>query len=454
MPPARAEYEPAPRSFWWVWVLVAIVAGAAIYFVVTRLHASAAASGKSKFGKGGAVPVVVAQAREGNFNIYINGLGTVTAFNTVTLHSRVDGELIKVNFTEGQLVHQGELLAEIDPHPYQAQLLQAQGQLAKDQANLVNAQKDLARYEDLLKQNLSVTQQQVDTQQALVNQLQGAIEADKGQIQTAQVNVNYCEITAPITGRIGLRTVDQGNIVRASDTGGMAVIAQLQPIAVIFTIPQEDIPRIEQAMKGGNLPEVDAYGRDLTQKLATGKVLATDNEVDPNTGTLRIKASFPNEDNTLFPNEFVNARMLVDTLKGAIIVPSAAIQHGPDTNPIYVYVVKPDNTVQLKDVKIGPTEGDQTVVESGLAAGEKVVTEGVDKLQSGSKVTIGKHGGASIKPANASTRPAGASRGAAGSGRGGKAVSPSTAPSPRGTGGRPIQSGAGPGTRPSDAGAQ
>jgi len=406
--PAQYGYAPARQSYWWVWLIVFLSATALVaLFVVRWVHAGATAAGAGgKFAKGGPMPVVTAVVAKGDINIYINGLGTVTAFNSVLLRSRVDGELVKVNFVEGQFVHQGDLLAQIDPSPYKALLLQAQGQLAKDTASLTNAQLDLKRYQDLLKQNLSITQQQVDTQQAMVGQIQGSIEADKGQIATATVNLKYCDIAAPLTGRIGLRLVDQGNIVHANDTGGLAVIAQLQPIAVIFTVPQDDIPRVEKAISAGKPVAVDAFGRDLKSKLAAGTLLATDNQVDPATGTLRIKASFPNADNVLFPNEFVNARLLVDELHGVTVVPSAAVQRGPETNPIYVYVVKPDKTVELKDVKIGPSEGDQTVIESGLSPGEVVVTAGVDKLQSGSQVTVGKPTGtgATTRPAGAATR--------------------------------------------------
>ena len=291
---------------------------------------------------------------------------------------------MKTYFEEGQHVKQGDLLAEIDPRPFQVQLQQAQGQLAKDESLLKNAQLDLERYRTA---GTAISQQQLDQQAALVQQYQGVLETDRGQVAGAQLNLTYCRITSPLTGRIGLRQVDVGNIVHANDTNGLAVVTQLQPIAVLFTVPQDRISEVIQKANGGAGLPVEAWNRDLTRKIADGEVIAVDNQVDPSSGTVRIKASFPNQDNALFPNQFVNARLLVNTLKDVVIVPAAAVQHGP-ANLTFVYVVKPDKTVEMRKIALGATEGDQTVITDGIGAGETVVTDGVDKLQDGSKVDV------------------------------------------------------------------
>ncbi|MDB5303760.1 MAG: mdtA [Phycisphaerales bacterium] len=407
------QSQPQARqggSLWWLWlIVVGLALGALVWFVVLPRFMTTPATAGAGGGRGGPVPVVTAVARKGEMNLYLDGLGSVTALNTVTVRARVDGELVKVAYSEGQVVQKGQLLAEIDPRPFQVQLTEAEGQWLKDQAALKNAQADLERYKTLLAQSLSVTQQQVDTQQALVTQDMGAVKTDEGQIANAKLQLSYCEITAPFTGRVGLRLVDQGNMVHATDANGLVVLAQLQPIAVVFTIPQDSIGRVQSKMTADHNLVVDAYDRDLKKKLAAGTLLAIDNQVDQGTGTVRLKGLFKNTDAVLFPNEFVNARLLVDTLHDAVIVPTAAVQRGPDSN--FVYVVKPNETVEMKTVVTGPAEGDDIVIKSGLAPGDVVVTDGVDKLQQGAKVSTRsrKAGGneAATRPngANPTTRP-------------------------------------------------
>jgi multidrug efflux system membrane fusion protein len=339
--------------------------------------------------------VVATVVRTGDLGVYLTSLGSVTAFNTVVIRPRVDGQLVKVAFQEGQVVRQGELVAEIDPRPFQMQLAQSEGQLAKDDALLQNAKVDLARYKVLLEQD-AVARQQLETQRALVQQYEGVIRSDQAQIANAKLQLTYSRITAPITGQIGLRLVDPGNMVRANDpNNGLAVMTQLQPIAVLFTIPADALPPVLTKMRAGQHLVVDVYDRHLARKLATGTLLTIDNQIDPNTGTIKCKAIFPNEDNALFPNQFVNVRLLVDTKRQTVMVSRAAIQRGLQST--FVYVVKDDSTVDLRQVVLGPTEGDDVAIERGLSSGERVVIEGVDKLQRGMQVAARVVGGSMVR---------------------------------------------------------
>lgn len=380
-PPMPETSSPSPKRAGWLWLLVFVVAATAWHYqllwwpwVATLLSTGVAPPPKSTTR---IIPVATAIARQRDMDLFLNGLGTATAFKTVTVRSRVEGELIKVHFTEGQMVEKGDVLAEIDPQTFEVQRDQAEGQLARAEATLKLAKLTLDRYHDLLKSNV-IAQQQLDDQATLVQQTEGAVQTDRAMVALARLQLDCCQIVAPISGRIGLRLVDQGNIVRANDSTGLAVITQLQPIAVVFTIPQDDISRVQKQMRGDEALTVDAYDRDFRTKLASGKLAAIDNQVDPTTGTLRLKAVFENEDHLLFPNQFVNAKLWVETKRDAIVVPSAAIQRGPAST--FVWVVKTDETVELKNVVIGPTEGSETLIESGLTAGEIVVTEGIDKL--------------------------------------------------------------------------
>jgi membrane fusion protein, multidrug efflux system len=365
-------------------VVLAIIAGGWWFFANRSAQPSAP-------GRGGAdpnakaLPVVAAQARQGSIDVYLSALGTVTPRNMVTVRSRVDGQLMRVAFREGQLVKTGDLLAEIDPRPFEVQLTQAQGQLAKDQALLKNAQLDLERYRTLLSQD-SISKQQVDTQESLVRQYEGTVKADQGQVDNAKLQLVYSRITAPISGVVGLRQVDPGNIIHASDTNGLVVITQLQPITVIFPIPEDNLPQVAARLRSSTPVAVDAWDRAQKTKLATGKLLTLDNQIDTTTGTIKLRAEFANDDGALFPNQFVNVRLASETRTGATLVPSAAVLRGsPGT---FVYLVKDDKSVTVAPVKLGPVQGETTAIESGIAPGDMVVVDGTDKLREGAKVEL------------------------------------------------------------------
>jgi multidrug efflux system membrane fusion protein len=329
------------------------------------------------------VAVVVATARKDDLPVYLSALGSVIASNTVTVRSRVDGELIRVAFEEGQHVHEGDLLAEIDPRPFEVQLTQAQGAMARDQAQLKVARATLARDRALFTQGI-ISQQELDTQIAQAGQFEGAIQADQGLIDNAQLQLTYARVLAPITGRAGLRLVDVGNIVHANDTNGLVVLTQLEPIAVLFSIPEDSLPAVISKLRGGDHPVVDAFDRAGQTRLASGTLLTADNQVDQTTGTTRLKAMFDNTDGALFPKQFVNVRLLLDVKHDAVVVPSAAIQQGPQGT--FVYVVKQDNTVDVRPVKTSVTTGDDSAIDSGVSATETVVVDGVDKLRAGTLV--------------------------------------------------------------------
>jgi multidrug efflux system membrane fusion protein len=341
--------------------------------------------GRGAAGAGGPMPVVGAPATLGSMDIVMNSLGTVTPLKTVTVRSRVDGELLKVLFQEGQFVKEGDLLALIDPRAFQVQLDQAEGQLAKDLALLQNARLDLERYQTLFKQD-SIARQQVDTQVSLVRQYEGAVRVDRSQVDNAKLQLGYTRIAAPVSGRVGLRLVDQGNIVRAGDQNGLVVITQLQPVAVLYTVPQDSVPQVMKRLQSGEQVAVEAWDREQRQKLADGALISADNQVDPTTGTEKLKAQFDNADNALLPNQFVNVRMKLDRLSDVVIIPPAAVQRG--AQGLFVYVVRADNTVMQRVVKLGPADAQRVSVSEGLAAGDVVVIDGMDRLRPGSQVEV------------------------------------------------------------------
>lgn len=394
----RQEFPPntSRRSFLLPILLILIAISSAGFYYKYHSKASDTKTANGKHGHDNAdapVAVSIETTINSDFPVYLNGLGTVTALRTVTVRPRVDGELVKVAFSEGQMVKAGDLLAEIDPRPFQIQLQQFEGQLLRDEALLKNAELDLARYQTLLEQD-SIAAQQTATQQSQVKQYRGIVEMDKAQVNNAKLQLSYAHLTAPISGQVGLRQIDQGNIVHASDANGLVVITQLQPISVVFTLPEDKIQSVIKRWRTNEAVKIEAYDRAGKNKLANGKLLALDNQIDSTTGTLKLKAQFDNNDRTLFANQFVNIKMHLDTLHDATLVSSAAIQN--DTQGAFVYVVGQDKTVQIRRVTLGPTDADKVVVLTNLAANETVVVEGIEQLHEGSKVDIAQKDGQAV----------------------------------------------------------
>ncbi|SDS65522.1 membrane fusion protein, multidrug efflux system [Opitutus sp. GAS368] len=385
VPPADAGLAggSAPRRHWLRWTLLTIVGLAVAYALFVRPFTKPAAAGRGA--AGGPMPVTAEPARTADLDVRLVSLGTVTPVSTATVRSRVDGELQKLFFKEGQTVEAGAPLAELDPRPFEVQKMQAEAQQAKDNALLENARVDLKRFQTLLAQD-SVAEQQVETQAALVRQYEAALKVDQAQVASAALQLSYAHITAPIPGRIGLRNVDLGNIVHASDAGGIAVITQLHPITVLFSIPQDSVLKVMKRFGTGETMQVEAFDRDGRTRLAAGKLATVDNQIDPATGTVKLRAEFDNTDETLFPNQFVNVQLVVDELKGVTVIPTAGVQRG--TVGTYVYVVGANNTVSVRVVETGPSEKGQIVINKGLQPGDVVVVDGVDKLKDGAAVEL------------------------------------------------------------------
>jgi membrane fusion protein, multidrug efflux system len=390
--PDKTSTRTSGHHAWlrWLWLFVFLLAAAAGVAWYLQMRAAPQGGPTAQQGRGGQasgmpVPVIAAAARRTDFPIYLDGIGSVAASYTVTVRARIDGQLTQVYYQEGQQVRAGDLLAEIDPRPFEVQLEQAEGQMARDRALLENARVDVERYRTLVAQD-AAPEQQLETQISTVRQYEGVVKTDQAAIDNARLQLSYCRITSPIGGRVGLRQIDPGNMVHASDQSGLLIIAAMQPIAIFFSLPEDSLPPVLQKLRRGASLPVEAYNRDRSRKLASGRLLTIDNQIDPSTGTVRLKALFENADLSLFPNQFVNVRLLVDVQRRQITVPSVSIQRGAQGT--YVYVVKADNSAEFRSVAIGTEEGGNTAISRGVAAGERVVTDGADKLQPGSRVAL------------------------------------------------------------------
>ena len=395
------------KILWAIGVL--LIGGAGIWWAYPRPTAVPAAP-TGKPGAGRPFPVQAIVVKPGDIDITLSALGTITARNTVTVKPRVDGQLLRLNFNEGEKVKSGDLLAEIDPRPFQAQFDQVSGQLARDTALLANARLDLERYRGLLAKD-SIARQQVDVQEALVRQYEGVVKADQGLLDNAQLQLSFTKVTAPLSGRLGLRQVDAGNMVRSSDAAGLVVITQTQPINVLFTLPADSISPVVSSLRAGTALTVEAFERDGKTKLATGRLLTVDNQIDTATGTVRLKAEFANADDRLFPNQFVNVRLHVEKREAALLIPLAALQRGVKGN--FVYVVGQEGVVNVRQVTVGPSSGNRVAIEQGLAEGEQVATDGLDKLRDGAKVEV-------TTPGAGAKGGEGKGKGKGGEGKGGK----------------------------------
>jgi membrane fusion protein, multidrug efflux system len=387
--PVTTERRPRRR---WGWMLIlALLVGAGVYWW-TRQESAPQSAGRNA----GPMSIVPQTVGKGDVGINIDALGTVTSLATVTIKSQISGYLLKIDFKEGDDVKKGDLIAEIDPRPFEATLAQANGNLVRDQALLKGAQVDLARYQGLAAQN-AVPRQTLDTQVALVAQDQGTVEADRAAVKSAEVNLQYCRILSPIDGRVGLRQVDQGNYVTPGDAIGLVVITQLQPISVLFPVPEDNLQAIAKRVQGGAVLPANAYSRDGATKIADGTLLASDSQIDPTTGTIKLRAQYTNETKLLYPNQFVNVRLLLDTHKNVTTMPTAGVQRGvPGT---FVYLVNADNTVSVRKVVLGVTDGDRAEVTSGLVPGDRVVIDGADKLRDGAKINVRAETPAGAAPA-------------------------------------------------------
>jgi membrane fusion protein, multidrug efflux system len=407
-----AERLPKKRSFMWVWIVLILIVGLVGFRMYQNKQAAAQAAKQKAAAAQRGVPISTTTATQGSIGVYINALGTVTPVYTATITSRVDGQINSVNYREGQMVHKGDILLQIDPRPYQAALTQAEGTLAHDEALLAEGRIDLNRYQEAFNRN-AIAKQQLDDQVQTVKQVEGSVKNDQGTVAAATTNVDYTTIRAPIDGRVGLRLLDPGNIVTSGSTTPLVVVTQLQPITVIFSVAEDYLPQIQKQMRAGHKMSVDALDRDQLTKLASGSLLTLDNQIDTSTGTVKLKAIFQNGDVALFPNQFVNARLLVDTQEDATLVPSAAIQRNAQN--AFVYLIKPDQTAAVQNVTVGTTDGNTSAIQ-GIQPGDVIAMTGFDKLQDGAKVTVRNGNGSGAD--SPQPQPGSSRAGAPGSGTG------------------------------------